>query len=289
MRLPGSSKSKDGVGSALAKILSPRSKSALTKILSPRSKPKTPSDSPLLDGGGMEIPGSSQQREATTPGNEGGRPSTDDDAVSSVKIMHDVEEGGRSGYNLAPDYRRGKETLSPSTTPAGGGEVEGGEIEAIYREGKLGHKFLFVCCDSKRAVVVLTSVMLFLNAFMFASALIEYRGQEREGFASAMVMQGCGMFITFCVLLGAFWYSIHVVAVGLLYTAYQLMIGIIRITRYDWHGGNGESGKLVVILPFVVNSLIFYAEAVFISEVSDGIISADTYKQRERYSCCCWF
>ena len=141
-------------------------------------------------------------------------------------------------------------------------------------------------------MIVLTSTMLLLNALVLASAVIEHGGRGVEGFANAVVMQACGMLVTFCVLLGAFWYSIHVVVVGLVYAAYQLAIGIIRITRYDWDGGggtddDGETGKLVVVLPFVMNALIFYAEAVFISEVNDGIISADTYKERERYSCCC--
>ena len=301
MRLPGSSKSKDGgVGSALTKILSPRSKQP--KL----NDGETPSDSPLL-GGGVEMSDSVRppRREVATFVNEGAPPpAADDDAASSSsrvnKTMHDAVGGGGgrrvAGYDRAShDRERATATLSPSTAAAAGddgGEAGGGgggeEIEAIFRGGKLGHKFLFVCCDSKRAVVVLTSTMLLLNGLVIASAVIEHGGQGAEGFVNAMVMHACGMFVTFCVLLGAFWYSIHVVVVGLVYAAYQLTVGIIRITRYDWDGGgDGDTGKLVVLLPFVMNALIFYAEAVFISEVNEGIISADTYKERERYSCCC--
>ncbi|KAL3778744.1 hypothetical protein ACHAW5_010349 [Stephanodiscus triporus] len=107
-----------------------------------------------------------------------------------------------------------------------------------------------------------------------------------------MVVQGCGIFVTLCALLGAFWYSAWAVGVGLLYASYQIAMGIIRITGYDWGdagGGNDDDGdgKLVVVLPLVVNVLVFYAEAVYISEVFDGTISEETYKRRERYSCCC--
>ena len=169
---------------------------------------------------------------------------------------------------------------------AGGYELEEGSGAVL----KLGHKFLFVCCDTKRAVIILTSITILLNSLTFSSAMIKYDGTNAEGFNGAMVMLGCGIFVTFCALLGAFWYSKSVVAVGLLYTTYQLTMDIIGISKYDWSssgGGDDGGGKLAVLLPLIVNALIFYAEAMFISEVNDGIMSKGTYKARERYSCCC--
>jgi hypothetical protein len=169
-----------------------------------------------------------------------------------------------------------------------GYELEGGP--GGYSTVKLGHKFLFLCCDTKRAVVILTSISMLLNSFAFASAMIKYNGSNAEGFVGAMVMLGCGIFVTFCAFLGAFWYSKSVVAVGLLYVAYQLTMDVIRVSKYDWSSSGGDDddgGKLAVLFPLIVNGLIFYAEAMFISEVNDGIMSRGTYKTRERYSCCC--
>jgi len=101
-----------------------------------------------------------------------------------------------------------------------------------------------------------------------------------------MLVRGCGMFVTFATLLGAIWYSKSVVTVGLLFTCYQASVAVINLRKYNLNGGNG---RLEVIFPLVWSILNFYAQGVFISEVNDGIMSAETYKRREKYSCCCNF
>jgi hypothetical protein len=163
---------------------------------------------------------------------------------------------------------------------------EGGEEEEEYvYQAKQGHKFLFCCCDTKRAVVLLNYVALLFNILTFTAAIMN-GNRQAETFVKDMVMQACGMFIIFTTLLGAYWYSKTIVSVGLIYACYHLTVGISNMAKYNWQGEN-EDGKLVVILPFLWYILTFYAEAMFILELHDGTMSPETYKIREQYSCCC--
>jgi hypothetical protein len=184
-----------------------------------------------------------------------------------------------------------------STTPPGE-EGVGGDDELINhhqrrnrKEKKKGHKFLFFCCDSKRAVIILNTFMCILSSFVFTMALLNRdtsnsNDDDISAFKQAMIIQGCGIFITFATILGAFWYSISVVCVGLLFTTYQLTMGIIKMTKFHWTYADTNS-IVGVLLPVSINILLFYAEGLFISEISDGIMSDETYISRERYSFCC--
>ena len=187
----------------------------------------------------------------------------------------------------AGDVERGAGVIHGTEDQLEGGTErsdETNEEEYVY-QAKLGHKFLFCCCDTKRAVVWLNYVVLLLNLLTFTAAIMQ-GNRQADGFVKAMVMQACGMFITFTTLLGAYWYSKTIVSVGLIYACYHLTIGVMNMSKYNWTGEN-EDGKLVVILPFLWYLLTFYAEAMFIFEVHDGTMSPETYKSREQYSCCC--
>ena len=119
------------------------------------------------------------------------------------------------------------------------------------------------------------------------------RRQAGRAYLSAVVVArvgaGCGIFITFATIVGAFWYSMTVVGVGLLFTSYQLTRGIIKVTKFSWTTTTtmNSRGVVGVLLPVIINLLLFYAEGLFISEIGDGIMSHETYTSRERYSCCC--
>lgn len=158
--------------------------------------------------------------------------------------------------------------------------------EAGCQEKKRGHKFFFFCCDTKRAVIWLNTVILLLNIFTFTAAAVQL-SPEMEGYMQAMLTRGCGMFVTFTTLIGAYSYSKSIVFVGLLFACYQLTMGIIQLSSYNWGGGNNKDGKLEILFPVVWYSLLLYSEAVFILEVHRGTMSAETYKRREKYSCCC--
>mmetsp|Transcript_54041 Transcript_54041/g.114773 ORF Transcript_54041/g.114773 Transcript_54041/m.114773 type:complete len:191 (-) Transcript_54041:162-734(-) len=154
-------------------------------------------------------------------------------------------------------------------------------------ERKKGHKMFFVCCDTKRAVISLNTIMLMVNVFTLTAAIVGTDHVKTEGYARAVVMRSCGMLVTFTTILGAYWYSKSLVTVGLLFTCYLLTVAIVEAARYNSNSGYNEDELLKVLVPTIWYSLVFYAEGTFISEVADGIMSAETYKRRERYSCCC--
>mmetsp|Transcript_22871 Transcript_22871/g.39127 ORF Transcript_22871/g.39127 Transcript_22871/m.39127 type:complete len:203 (+) Transcript_22871:288-896(+) len=174
-------------------------------------------------------------------------------------------------------------TRQPKREVAVGNEEE--EEEGV-RERKLGHKLFFCCCDTKRAVLWLNITFLLLNIFTFTAAIARKDVERAEGFTQGMIMRGCFMFVTFSTILGAWWYSKTIVLVGLIFTTYQLTVAVMKASKYDWNGGYNEDGELEVILSLIWNMLLFYAEGAFIWELNDGIITAETYKRRERYCCC---
>lgn len=226
-----------------------------------------------------------------------------DKYVSPEKLLLKKDDADN---NDDPSLSAGKETAADmmayynaSSTAPSEGEI-GGEEESIHqqrnrhrrKEKKKGHKFLFFCCDSKRAVIILNTFMCVLSSFVFTMALLNRdnssssNDNDISAYKQAMIMQGCGIFITFATILGAFWYSISVVCVGLLFTTYQLTMGIIKMTKFHWTYADTNS-IVGVLLPIAINILLFYAEGLFISEISDGIMSDETYIKRERHSCCC--
>mmetsp|Transcript_12175 Transcript_12175/g.26267 ORF Transcript_12175/g.26267 Transcript_12175/m.26267 type:complete len:129 (+) Transcript_12175:1898-2284(+) len=125
-----------------------------------------------------------------------------------------------------------------------------------------------------------------VNIAILTAAVVSDR-ERAEGYTQEIIVRGCGMFVTFTTLLGAYWYSKSIVLVGLAFTTYQLTVAVFKCARYNWDGGYNEDGLMDVIVPAVWYTLLFYAEGVFISEVNDGIMTPETYKRRERYSCCC--
>jgi len=154
------------------------------------------------------------------------------------------------------------------------------------REEKRGHKLFFVCCDTKRAVVWLNTAVLLLNVFTLTGALVR-RDEWTEGYQQALIVRVCGMCVTLATLFGAYSYSKSVVLVGLAFTAYRLTVAVLGVAQHDWRGGDNEKTELQVLLPLLGNVLLFYAEAMFVLEVNDGIMSKETYKSREKYVCCC--
>lgn len=210
-----------------------------------------------------------QKSSSFTPITIAATPTTD--AANSLQ-----EKGG--------DVEQG-DVVNDSVENVEGGETEQEEEEEYVYEAKQGHKFLFCCCDTKRAVIWLNYIVLLFNILTLTAAIMN-GNRAADGFVKDMVMQACGMFITFTTLLGAYWYSMTIVGVGLIYACYHLTVGIMNMAKYNWTGDN-EDGKLVVILPFLWYILTFYAEAMFIVELHDGTMSPETYKSREKYSCCC--
>ena len=161
----------------------------------------------------------------------------------------------------------------------GGG---GDEEEGATRQKKRGHRLFFCCCDSKRAVVWINMAILLLNLFTFTNTIMNV-DSETEGYMQVLIIKGCGILVTLATIVGAFMYSKSIVFVGLMFACYQLSMALIKIVR----NGEGGDDTNTAVLYLVINLVNFYAEAVFISEVTDEVLTPETYKARER-SCCCF-
>lgn len=216
--------------------------------------------------------------------------SSDDDNINDSSPS---AVGKETAAEMMAYYNNSSSTTLPHEEEVGGDEELSNHHQRRNRkEKKKGHKFLFFCCDSKRAVIILNTFMFVLSSFVFTMAILNRdpsnssNDDDISAYKQAMIMQGCGIFITFATILGAFWYSISVVCVGLLFTTYQLTMGIIKMTKFHWTYADTNS-IVGVLLPVSINILLFYAEGLFISEISDGIMSDETYISRERYSFCC--
>ena len=109
-------------------------------------------------------------------------------------------------------------------------------------ERKQGHKLFFVFCDTKRAVLWLNTIELMLNIFILTTAVMSDRAKA-EGYNKAMIVRGCGMFVTFTTLLGAYWYSKSIVLVGLEHTCYQLPTASSNLQDTTRVEGTMEIGK----------------------------------------------
>mmetsp|Transcript_34801 Transcript_34801/g.83221 ORF Transcript_34801/g.83221 Transcript_34801/m.83221 type:complete len:260 (-) Transcript_34801:251-1030(-) len=192
--------------------------------------------------------------------------------------------------NVAPEYEPpseegGKKSVDISTQTDSRKKKKRPKAEEDHR--KRGHRFL-CCCDSKRAVIYLNLIILLLNLFTFIVTVIK-ADPAMEGYLRVMIIRGSGLVVTLCTILGAYWYSQGIVAVGLAFTCYLLAMSTLEVVRYDWTpGAYNEDPLIQIIFPLVWNCLIFYADAVFIVEVSDGTITPENYKRRERWSCCCF-
>lgn len=156
------------------------------------------------------------------------------------------------------------------------------EEEGATRQKKRGHRLFFCCCDSKRAVVWINMAILLLNLFTFTNTIMNV-DSETEGYMQVLIIKGCGILVTLATIVGAFMYSKSIVFVGLMFACYQLSMALIKIVR----NGEGGDDTNTAVLYLVINLVNFYAEAVFISEVTDEVLTPETYKARER-SCCCF-
>ncbi|KAL7535984.1 hypothetical protein ACHAWF_005331 [Thalassiosira exigua] len=230
--------------------------------------------------------------------------------VAALDVESDGNGGGGNG--------RGDDGGRNGDDAGGEGEADDDDDDG-HREPKRGHKYCFCLCDTKRAVVWLNTAVLLLQVFT-TTAAYRLNDPNEEGYVKDMIVRGCGMLVTLTTLVGAYYvrislsrpspscfvrrgsstepasffsssfppkraqYSVLLVFVGFAFTGYQLTVAIIQIRQYYSDGYQDKVNE--VLLSLMLYILMMYAEGAFLWEVSDGIVSAETYKRRERYCCC---
>ena len=161
--------------------------------------------------------------------------------------------------------------------------------ESYVYEPKKGHNLFFFLCDSKRAVVILSSFDCFVLAMSMAR---NWRNAKANGVAFDMsneftknfIRQACALFVDGATIVGALWYSAIVVLVGFLFKCYQLATSLMSAVQ-NW--SNQTEFIVTVSVMAGLNVLFLYAAGVFMWETHKGILTKENYQKREKYSCCC--
>ncbi len=161
--------------------------------------------------------------------------------------------------------------------------------ESYVYEPKQGHKLFFFLCDTKRALLILSSFDFFTLALSMTRNLREARANGvafdmSNEFTKNFVTQGCALFIDLCTLVGTLWYSTIIVLVGFLYKIYQIVVSSMSAAQ-NWQ--NDSVFIMTVSVLAGLNVLFLYAAGVFMWETHNGILTKENYQRREKYSCCC--
>lgn len=151
---------------------------------------------------------------------------------------------------------------------------------------KQGHRVL-CCCDSRKGVIMVSLVALVLSILGLVSVSMNYKGTQDVW---AVVIYSISVLFWFLCIWGAIRYHRCAVFVCLLWAITSLVLIIIGTVQYDWNSFESEDDRTAAIIGVSIImawwSVVIYSDAVFISEVSNGIMSPETHS-RERYSCCC--
>lgn len=161
--------------------------------------------------------------------------------------------------------------------------------ESYVYEEKKGHKLFFFLCDTKRAVLILSTLNFFLLALTMAR---NFKNAKANGvafdisneFTKKFVTHACSLFVDCTTILGAMWYSPMIVAVGFSFDVYQLVVSSMSAAQ-NWVD-NPEYITTVTVLA-ALNVMNLYALGAFMWEVHKGVLTKETYQKREKYSCCC--
>ena len=157
-------------------------------------------------------------------------------------------------------------------------------------DAKKGHKFFGVCCDSRRAVIIVNALSLLMFVVGLIAAVapgsIEFSAQNTV----AMIFN---ILFTVVILNGAMKFNETTILVGLLWelfiTSFWITGASNTIESMDWEKevpGAKQSTIAFLVFSILWQFIVIYAEILFIYESENGIMTPETYK-REEQSCCC--
>lgn len=161
--------------------------------------------------------------------------------------------------------------------------------ESYVYEEKKGHKLFFFLCDTKRAVLILSTLNFFILALTMARNFKNAKANEvpfdiSNEFTKKFVTHACSLFVDCTTILGAMWYSPMIVAVGFSFDIYRLVVSSMSAAQ-NWVD-DPEYITTVTVLA-ALNVMNLYALGAFMWEVHKGVLTQETYQKREKYSCCC--
>ena len=161
--------------------------------------------------------------------------------------------------------------------------------ESYVYEPKKGHKLLFFLCDTKRAVLILSTFDFFIMALSMSR---NYKTAQANGigfdmtneFTKRFITQACALFVDITTIVGALWYSTSIVLVGFLFKCYQLVVSSMSAAK-NWQSDT----EYIATVAFLagLNVLFLYASGMFMWETYKEILTKENYQKREKFSFCC--
>ena len=164
-----------------------------------------------------------------------------------------------------------------TTLPAGATVVSLGNASESAPNRRRGHTFLGCCCDTRRAVIIIDSILLVM-AFIsiLASAAIPDSWLDDNEVDRHWRLYVIGYAIAGIVSLstgiwGALRYKVWMIWVAGVWHVIMAIIDLVSVS----------------LIGLILSGIFAYPHFVLASEIRRGIMEPETYKQREEHSCCC--
>ena len=154
-------------------------------------------------------------------------------------------------------------------------------------QGKIGHRVL-CCCDSRKAVIILSLLALAANAAFLVARAVPGSGIENTGWGP-IVYAAISILIYMSAVGGAINYHTCAVTICWILELLSLVLYIASCALTDWGAlVDEEKSQLIWGYAAVITGKCFglYVFGTFVSEVNSGVMSRATHS-REKYSCCC--
>lgn len=173
---------------------------------------------------------------------------------------------------------------------------------------KQGGKCCMICCDYRRAVIIINGLLILSSIFEMLAALLvkpqdnfQFNGVDDDAVLKELdtmstplaIIAGLGILLHPVVLFGAVQYNVRLVGLGIAWSVAS-MAAETSIQYSTWSAADDltkadESldSPIPGLIASIVGTLLFvYAHVNLIREIKTGIMSRETY-EREKYSCCC--
>ena len=182
----------------------------------------------------------------------------------------------------------------------------------IWEQPKVGSKCCGFCCDFRRAVIIINSVVISFSTYSILlyfnrpadmeqiwgevirddEVLEELGGIEDEGYLAIAIIGAIAVFATIVPIYGAYRFDNRLIGfgVGFLILSFvtRFVVVYTLIEKADDVSENVMFAQPTFIYTVyaIIIALFVYAHIGLMYEINKGIMSAETYP-REEYCCCC--
>ncbi len=147
------------------------------------------------------------------------------------------------------------------------------------KDDKQGHRVLG-CCDSRRAVIVINSIVLAISLLGFLTMAVS---DKYKLTTSTIIASIIGYLFYIIVICSAGQFQYCAVMVAIIWNVADIVLVIVYLSEKSSNGTATEGDTFGTVLAMLLYLLAIYAECVYVSEVRKGIMSSETHS-REAYS-----